>query len=232
MYRIRGLRVRKGAGPVTSYDTPQQLFSKTEFVMQRLRDDIAAGLIEPGESLKQANIAKRYGVSATPVREALRLLEAAGTISYLPHRGATVTELTDTEKSDVYLLRSHIEGLATGLAATRHTEAQLAGIKEMQARLRATDISDGLTLGRLNRQLHFAIFNAGSEIAANQAAGLWALFPAKITVWWHPDSARSLMDEHDAIIAAIEKRDEATARELASAHIKGAAAIREGRPVE
>lgn len=208
------------------------MLSKTEFVMQRLREDISSGLIVPGESLKQAEIARRYGVSATPVREALRLLEAAGTISYAPHRGATVKELSDTQKDDVYLLRREIEGLATALAAERHTAEQLDEIKQLQAELRSTDIEDGQALGLLNRRLHFAIFRVGSEIAANQASGLWSLFPTRITVWSDPDAARRLLDEHDDIIDALEQRDADRARKLAAAHIMDAARMREGLPLE
>ena len=80
--------------------------SKTEYVLQRLREDIASGVVVPGTSLRQSEIAARYGVSATPVREALRLLEAGGSISYAPHRGATVRELSPERVRDVYLLRA------------------------------------------------------------------------------------------------------------------------------
>ncbi len=68
--------------------------SRTEYVAERLKQDVASGAIKPGELIKQTVLAKRYGVSATPVREAMRLLAADGVLSYSPHKGASVREMT------------------------------------------------------------------------------------------------------------------------------------------
>ena len=108
--------------PSAANDQIRPPVSKTAYVLDRMRDDIAKGTILPGQPLKQTDLAARYGVSPTPVREALRLLEADGSISYSPHRGATVLEMDKSRVRDLYLLRAAMESLATRLAVERLTE--------------------------------------------------------------------------------------------------------------
>jgi DNA-binding GntR family transcriptional regulator len=201
--------------------------SKTAYVLDRLREEIAAGLVLPGSSLRQAEIAERYGVSATPVREALRLLEAEGTITYAPNRGATVRELSATRTEDVYLLRAEIEGLATAIAAERLRDGAMDGIRAVQAELeQAYKRKDGQAMAVLNRRLHFAIYEAGSETIAAHATSLWTLFPPHVTIWSNQRAARALMRDHEGILEAVAARDPKLARERAAAHIVHAAELR------
>jgi DNA-binding GntR family transcriptional regulator len=201
--------------------------SKTAYVLERLREEIATGVVVPGSSLRQTEIADRYGVSATPVREALRLLEAEGTVSYAPHRGATVRELSPTRTADVYLLRAEIEGLGTAVAAERRKDEDMAGLYAIQAQLEtAMSQGDGEERAVLNRRLHFAIYNAGSETIAAHAANLWALFPPHVTIWRDLSAARALMTEHEGILEAVAAREPSLARERAAAHIMHAARLR------
>lgn len=201
--------------------------SKTAYVLERLREEIATGVVVPGSSLRQTEIADRYGVSATPVREALRLLEAEGTVSYAPHRGATVRELSPTRTADVYLLRAEIEGLGTAVAAERRKDEDMAGLYAIQAQLEtAMSHGGGEERAVLNRRLHFAIYNAGSETIAAHAANLWALFPPHVTIWRDLSAARALMTEHEGILEAVAAREPHLARERAAAHIMHAARLR------
>jgi DNA-binding GntR family transcriptional regulator len=201
--------------------------SKTEYVLQRLREDIASGLVVPGASLRQSEIATRYGVSATPVREALRLLEAGGTVSYAPHRGATVRELSHDRVHDVYLLRAEIEGLATAVACERMTEQDLASIEAAHAELNGYRGEDGQQLAVLNRRLHFTIYHAGSELIASHASSLWSLFPPRVTIWKNPDAAAALAADHEKILKALRARDASLAQECARRHVLHAAELRE-----
>jgi DNA-binding GntR family transcriptional regulator len=201
--------------------------SKTEYVLQRLREDIASGLVVPGTSLRQSEIAGRYGVSATPVREALRLLEAGGTVSYAPHRGATVRELSQERVHDVYLLRAEIEGLATAVACERMTDQDLARIEAVHAELNAYRDGDGQQLAVLNRRLHFTIYHSGSELIASHASSLWSLFPPRVTIWRDRDAAAALAADHEAILRALRARDPQAAQESARQHVLHAAELRE-----
>ncbi|MQA13069.1 MAG: FCD domain-containing protein [Pseudonocardiaceae bacterium] len=222
MTEARAARARSGAD-----EHLRPPMSKAAYVLERLRDEIAAGVVVAGSSLRQAEIAERYGVSATPVREALRLLEAEGTITYAPHRGATVRELSPTRTEDVYLLRAEIEGLGTAIAAERMADGDMAGINAVQAELEAAmRRGDGEELAVLNRRLHFTIYQAGSETIAAHAANLWALFPPHVTIWRDPSAARALMNDHEGILEALAARDPRLARERAAAHIFHAAELR------
>ena len=200
--------------------------SKTAYTLERLRREIADGVIRPGEALRQADLAKRYGVSPTPVREALRLLEAEGAISYSPHRGATVSELTEDRVNDLYLLRAATESLVTRLAAERRTDEQLAEIKDLHQRL-SEFAEAGETshqqLAAWNRELHLLIGTAGSPLIATQVMNLWRMFPTGTTMWKEPDLCRCFLDQHDAIVDAIAAGDGAAAEQRMAEHILTAA---------
>ena len=75
--------------------------SRTGYVMERIKEDLVNGVIAPGELIKQTVLARRYGVSPTPVREALRVLQSDGLISYSPHKGASVRELKPVAARDL-----------------------------------------------------------------------------------------------------------------------------------
>lgn len=202
--------------------------SKTEYVLQRLREDIASGFVVPGASLRQSELAARYGVSATPVREALRLLEAGGTVSYARHRGATVQELSPERVHDVYLLRAEIEGLATGLACERMTDEHLAKIEAANQALKPHHCVDGEEdPAVLNRRFHFGIFHAGSELIASHASSLWSLFPPRVSIWRDPEAAASLSADHDGIVEALRARNSVLAQKRAREHVLHAEALRE-----
>lgn len=225
------MRDRGASAPPGRVSPAGPPMSKTAYVLERLRTDIAEGLIVPGTALRQAEIAERYGVSATPVREALRLLEAAGTISYAPNRGATVREMSATRTDDLYLLRAEIEGLATALGVERMPEGTVEEVRAIQAELiEIDDPGDGRRLALLNRQLHFTIYEAGSPLIAAHVASLWSLFPPHVTIWSDREAAKALTADHEGIIAAMEARDPELARERAAAHILHAASLRKDTP--
>lgn len=203
--------------------------SKTEYALARLRQEIADGVIRPGESLRQADLAKRFGVSPTPVREALRLLEAEGTISYSPHRGATVAELTDERIRDLYLLRASTEAIATQLAAERRTDEQLEEIQEMHARLTEAsraEVTSHEQLGAWNRELHLLICSAGSALITSHVMTLWRMIPTRMTMWRDREMVGCFVDQHAGIVEAIGRGDGQEANARMTEHIMTAAASR------
>lgn len=203
--------------------------SKAAYVAQRIRQEIRSGAIVPGEPLRQTDIARRYGVSATPVREALRLLSVDGTISYSPHRGATVRELSAEAIRDLYLLRAEIEGLATALAVERMTgDRYYRRVLELHESLAAMGgEGDAVDLSNRNRELHFAIYSGASPIIISQVERMWATLPPRLTLWRVPEYARTLAGQHEGIVEAIAARDAERARARMREHILGAAKFRE-----
>jgi DNA-binding GntR family transcriptional regulator len=199
--------------------------SKTEYALQRLRAEIASGIIRPGEAVRQGELAKRYGVSPTPVREALRVLEAEGSISYAPHRGATVSEMSEEDALDLYLLRGATEGLGARLAAERRTPAQLDEIRarheHLCARSREPD-RDPQQLAAWNRELHLLICAAGSQVITSQAMNQWKMFPIQTAIWGSDEFIARYLEEHDHIIEAIADGHPDAAQEHMVAHIRTA----------
>lgn len=196
--------------------------SKAAYVLDRLRHEMSTGLIAPGDQLVQMELSGRYGVSITPVREALRILEAEGRITYTTHRGATVRELPTQERSDLYRMRAEIEGLATELAAARMTSDSLARIRLAHDELRRASqpaTADPATLFELNRALHFAIYTAGSQLIASHVEAMWRMFPPSVTVWTDRRAVRPLSSDHRNIVEALEAGDQQLARERMAEHI-------------
>jgi DNA-binding GntR family transcriptional regulator len=99
--------------------------SLAESIYLALRQEIIEGSIAPGDRLRELDIAQRFGISRTPVREALKRLEADGHLEDLPGRGLTVSNPSLSEIMDAYLIREALEGLATRLAAERMLDTDL-----------------------------------------------------------------------------------------------------------
>ncbi|MVU81176.1 FCD domain-containing protein [Nocardia sp. ET3-3] len=207
--------------------------SRTAYVAERLKEDVASGAIKPGELIKQTVLAKKYGVSATPVREAMRLLEADGVLDYSPHRGATVREMTPDTARDLYRLRAAVEKVAAEMAVDRMTDAGLAAIKEKHAALaqaQRAGTASPAELSMMNREFHFAIYRQTSPLIVQHVELLWARFTPDTTVWRRPEDAAELQHDHDDILDALVRRDAAAAGRLTAEHIEHAARIRESEP--
>lgn len=208
-------------------DTAGPPLSKTAYVLERLRQDIRSGSVTPGQPLRQAELAQRYGVSPTPVREALRLLEAEGAISYSPHKGATVAEMSQRHIEDLYRLRATVESLATRLAVERLETNVIDEVREVHERIKnGIGTMDGKVLSRLNREMHFSIYHRGSPLVADHVMSLWRFLPPEVTLWSDPEVAAVLVDQHEQIFRALVDGDADRAAELMAEHIATAADYR------
>src|SRR5688572_510193 len=107
--------------------TPRALY---EEVAELLRQRIFNRELEPGSWIDELKLAEEYGISRTPLREALKVLAAEGLVTMKVRRGAYVTEVSEKDLADVYHLLSLLESDAAGVVAERATDAQL---KELQA---------------------------------------------------------------------------------------------------
>jgi len=221
-----------GTFPVPESDRsswPEQPLSKTEYVLGRLRRELADGDIHPGQQLRQVDIADRYGVSPTPVREALRLLEADGTIKYSPHRGATVTELTPQEVGDLYYIRSAIEARLARLAADRASPEQRSAIRQQHEALAASvNTESAAELSRLNREFHLAVLRIGSPLITQKVvAPLWHGFLPPTTGQWRAGTGNTtFIAEHERVVRAIENGDADEAEAAMTTHLQTAMEMR------
>ena len=108
-----------------------------EEVAELLRQRIFSRELEPGSWIDELKIAEEYGISRTPLREALKVLAAEGLVTMKVRRGAYVTEVSDKDLADVYHLLALLESDAAGVVAQRATDAELAELQGLHAELEA-----------------------------------------------------------------------------------------------
>lgn len=193
--------------------------SKSNFIAVLLRELIIRGDLKPGEPLRQRELAERFGVSATPVREALRWLESEGLVRYDPHKGSTVTEADAGATKEKYQIRAALEGLAASLAAPKISDEDIKELESYNEQLSSKSLSPG-EVNDLNRTLHFRIYEmAGSPLLLALMRLLWQSFPQG------PQMARprdESISEHMQLIEALRRRDAAGAQAITQQHILGA----------
>jgi DNA-binding GntR family transcriptional regulator len=114
--------------------TPRALY---EEVAELLRQRIFARELEPGSWIDELRIAEEYGISRTPLREALKVLAAEGLVTMKVRRGAYVTEVNEKDQQDVYHLLSLLESDAAGVVAEVATEDELKSLKDLHQQLQA-----------------------------------------------------------------------------------------------
>jgi DNA-binding GntR family transcriptional regulator len=198
--------------------------SKVDAVVQHLRGQIRAGEIRPGERLLQELLAERLGVSATPIREALRLLAAEGLVEYVPFRGVSVREVHESELFHISEVRARIEGYAAGLAARELDHTGIAVLRQLHDELVQLNTErDFETFALVSEEWHLAINRAtGIAILPEVAGRLWAVVPAD-TASAIPGRPDATLVEHAAILEAFERRDSEAAETAMVDHIRSAA---------
>ncbi|MEM7270808.1 MAG: GntR family transcriptional regulator [Pseudomonadota bacterium] len=199
---------------------------KQRELSQEILDDIDAGVFPPGARLLETDLAERFGVSRTPVREALRRLESQGVVAHEPRRGAVVASLDYNQLGELYAVREVMEGLAARLAARHASPAEIQLLRDMIAKDRKETEPGKLALAnkRFHRQLHLASHNRYLSQTLDPVRRSLALLSG--TTFEDKDRPRESNDEHEVIVDAIEARDEDAADAAARAHIASAYALR------
>lgn len=184
---------------------------------------IEGGLYKPGDRLVESELADRFGVSRTPVREALQRLETQSMLTR-DGRSLIVASLDHNQLAELYAVRSELEGLAARLAARHATEEEVHVLRSMVEDDRTLVGGDPRALSRANKRFHKLIHLASHNRFLIQQLDLVHRSMALMATTSFAAEGRDMkaMDEHDAIVAAIEARDgEAAARAL-KAHISHA----------
>ncbi|TDD53838.1 GntR family transcriptional regulator [Nonomuraea terrae] len=205
--------------------------SKAEYVYTVLLEEIRSSRIPGGTALRAGEVAKRLGVSVTPVREALRRLEKDRLISYEAHHGATVVDLGDEALAEYYGLRAVVEGLGARLAASRITAAELAELRELHAAM-AEDAVRGRNerLGEQSRRFHLRIVDIGGPaFLGEHARSVRNSFPvpAEASLWLDETQVRIQLDAHEGILAALEAGDGERAERIMIEHVRNAGDYRQ-----
>lgn len=191
-----------------------------ESVTEALRQAVLGGVLPAGTRLVQAELAAEFGVSNTPVREAMRQLSAEGLIQFDSYRGAMVRSPTLDEVREVYELRLLLEPVAMRKAVRQITAATLAQARELQQEMVRTKDAGAWVL--LNRRFHGTLITAaGSPRLASMIAGLQDAATPQVALSIKADYRR-LTDgntEHQEILRAVEDGNEDEVVELVSKHL-------------
>jgi DNA-binding GntR family transcriptional regulator len=190
-----------------------------------LREKIFSGELAAGDRLKEREICNELEVSRTPVREALRKLQADGLVVIEPRRGGVVAGINATDAEEIYSLGILLEGFGAGLAAKRATEEDLAELGQiittMENALRNDSPASRSAYLELDNDLHRRIVqitgNRHLGQLIRQVVGLPILIQA-FTHYSHADLLRSLQ-QHRAIVAALRAGDAEWAEAAMRAHI-------------
>ena len=192
-----------------------------------LRDMIIDGELEPGSRIPEQALCARFGVSRTPLREALKMLSVKGLVRLLPNKGASVVHITQREAEELIPLLGTIEAHASELACARINEAGLSRIAEMHGKLLECHRSgDEPGYLRINRAIHAAIVAAAGSRTLSQVHHLVDMqlcllpVPRKLTPQW--DDA---VNDHEDILKALRARDGARLTTIMRDHVRHRAIV-------
>jgi DNA-binding GntR family transcriptional regulator len=198
--------------------------SKTDLVAALVRELVITGGLEPGKQLRQRDLAQRFGVSQTPVREAMRRLESEGLLVCDTHRGFTVSAPDVGRAEENFQIRAALESLGASLAARKVDRAGLDRMRALNDRMRAL-ADDESGYAELNREFHFTVYEyARSPLLLSLMRLLWASLQGGPRVArTRAESAR----QHDEILAALADGDAGAASARTYRHIMGADPVKE-----
>ncbi len=195
--------------------------TKKDRIVEELRVLIDSGELARGARVHQDELATRFNTSITPVREALRHLEAEGLLVSEPHRGVRVASADLEEVKGVYVARRLLEPYASQRAVSRISRRDLEQAEQLtDAMAEAREEGDDLALRNANRSFHFLFYDrAGIPALARIVEDLWAAYPWDILQVLSVRVESSLA-EHRAIVAAVREGELDDVRGAVELHVK------------
>jgi DNA-binding GntR family transcriptional regulator len=199
--------------------------TKADDIAVLIEEAIVSGELAPGSVLRQEQLSERFGVSRTPVREALRRLAALGLVSFVPNRGVRVRTLSHAELEEAFLVRAELEALATEIAARKMIDESLAELERCEKRFalvtrelrsrepggdRRSLMADWM---RANHAFHDVIYNVADVPYIESVAKAARRTFSGPAVWAPVD------EELDRLYARNQAGSVAGARELAHEHV-------------
>lgn len=211
------------APPVATVSVPVRApATRAEALRQCLADEIVSGQRAPGTPLDEQELARRFGVSRTPVREAIRELAASGLVQVRPHRGAVVALPDPRELVDMFQAMAELEALCAGLAAERMKAVERRALLALHEALRLC-VQDGepLAYHAANERFHAAIY-AGSGngyLAGITLATRARVAPFRKAQFQLVGRLAGSWREHELIVQAILRGDRLAASDAMRQHI-------------
>ena len=197
-------------------------------VAERLRELILSGELEPRARINEIELTERFGISRTPLREAIKILATEGLLELLPNRGSRVASIGDAEIEEMAEVIAGLEATAGDLAARLITPRELAAIEaKHRLMVEAWRKEDAPAYFALNRQIHDSI------MAAARNATLQALYAslsgriqrARYSAHKTPEQWQKAVDEHERMIVLLRARDAEGLSRLMRDHVRGKKAV-------
>jgi len=206
--------------PKLKLDSYQPLRDVT---FETLRKAIISGDIKPGERLMEVSLAEQMGVSRTPVREAIRRLEAEGLVTMVPRKGTHVSELSSKDIIDVLEVRGALDKLATSLAAKRVQPQQIRALESIHRQF-ISCVEKGNMEGAIRKDIEFhdAIYAASgnSRLIGVLSSLKEHVYRFRVIYLRDLNIAEHVEQEHQQILDALKEHNEELAAKLSEQHIR------------
>lgn len=202
-----------------------ELPRNADLIRATLREAILDSRLASGTWLREEELARYFGVSRTPVREALQVLRSEGLVEAAPNQGARVAALTTDDVLALYLVREVLDGLAARLAAGRMTPAQFQEISAINDEMEcANKQSDPHRVAELNLHFHQYLRQAAGNpyLSRFMQQVEHAVRRSSQTIFTYPGRSDAAVREHREILDAIRASDTARAEQLAIEHVRTA----------
>lgn len=197
--------------------------TRTEILVSEIEKLIVNGSMVPGQRLDEMVLAKKYGVSRTPVREAIRALIAIGLVQNTGKQGSQVAKLSISMLIEMFELMAVLEGMCAQLAARRATKNQLFEMQKTHELLEKTfEKGTHKEFYNVNLQFHDLLYNAShTQYLAEETLRLRRrLSPYRMRVTFQPGRMSSTLEEHKKILIAINKGESELAKNEAISHLR------------
>ena len=197
--------------------------TRTEILVSEIEKLIVNGSMVPGQRLDEMVLAKKYGVSRTPVREAIRALIAIGLVQNTGKQGSQVAKLSISMLIEMFELMAVLEGMCAQLAARRATKNQLFEMQKTHELLEETfEKGTHKEFYNVNLQFHDQLYSAShTQYLAEETLRLRRrLSPYRMRVTFQPGRMNSTLEEHNKILIAIKKGESELAKNEAISHLR------------
>ncbi len=191
-------------------------------IANSLKEEILSGKFPPGVRIRQEDIAEQFGASRSPVREALRILEAEGLINLVAHTGAWISHLSLAECEEMYQLRERVEPLLLRLSIAHISEETILHLQELASEMEATnDVEKFL---KLDREFHLLSYSGAETVLVGDMVNrLWNTTQHYRRAYSQMMAASSFKPahyEHHLLLSALKKRDADDAERILYGHIR------------
>ncbi|GJD72472.1 GntR family transcriptional regulator [Methylobacterium goesingense] len=192
-------------------------------VVDRMRDLIRSGELEPRARVNESELTERFGISRTPLREAIKILATEGLLELLPNRGARVASLSQSEIEEMIEVIAGLEATAADLACRIITDAEIDGIcRDHDAMVAAWKAGDEALYFALNRAIHEAIMRASRNATL---AGIYESLSGRIqrsryAVHQTAQQWEQSVSQHEQMITLLRARDGEALARLMRVHIR------------